>query len=79
MRSETVLNHLSGEGIYVSAGSACSSHDAHVSPALLAYGKSKDGADSSVRISLSHRNTEEDIDALLSVLSDIVTKRQKKK
>lgn len=79
MRSETVLNHLSGEGIFVSAGSACSSHDAHVSPALLAYGKSKDGADSSVRISLSHRNTEEDIEALLSALSDIVTKRQKKK
>ena len=79
MRSETVLNHLSGKGIYVSAGSACSSHDAHLSEALLAYGKTKDGADSSVRVSLCYRNTEEDIDALLAVLAEIVSTRQKKR
>ncbi len=79
IRSETVLNHLSGEGIFVSAGSACSSHDAHVSPALLAYGKTKDGADSSVRISLSYRNTEQDIAALLAALADVVKTRQKKR
>ena len=79
MRSETVLNHLSGRGIYVSAGSACSSHDAHLSEALLAYGKTRDGADSSVRISLCYRNTEEDIDALLTVLAEIVATRQKKR
>ena len=79
IRSETVLNDLSGRGIFVSAGSACSSHDAHLSPALLAYGKTKDGADSSVRVSLSYRNTEEDIEALLCALADIVKSRQKKR
>ena len=78
MKSETVLNDLSGRGIYVSSGSACSSHDAALSSALLAFGKTADEADSTVRVSLSHHNTEGEIDTLLSALADIVTVRAKK-
>lgn len=78
MKSETVLNDLSGRGIYVSSGSACSSHDAHLSSALLAFGLSADEADSTVRVSLSHRNTEEELDVFLSALAETVLTRAKK-
>lgn len=78
MKSETVLNDLSGRGIYVSSGSACSSHEKSLSTALLAFGKTADEADSTVRVSVSHRNTEEELDELLSALADIVTTRAKK-
>lgn len=68
IKSETMLHYLSSFGIYVSSGSACSSNSRHVSSALLAYGRSADEADCSIRISLSHRNTREDIDALTNAL-----------
>ncbi len=64
IKSETMLHYLSSLGIYVSSGSACSSNSGHHSSALVAYGKSEDEADTSIRISLSYRNTNEDIDAL---------------
>jgi len=68
IKSETMLHYLSSLGIYVSSGSACSSNTSHSSPALLAYGKTQKEADSSIRISLSHRNSIEDIDALIDGL-----------
>ncbi len=68
IKSETMLHFLSSEGILVSSGSACSSNSHHVSGALTAYGRSEREADCSVRISLSHRNTREDIDALCDAL-----------
>lgn len=64
IKSETALHFLSSLGIYVSSGSACSSNSAHTSSALTAYGKSAEEADSSIRISFSHRNEKEDVDAL---------------
>lgn len=68
IKSETMLHYLSSEGIYVSSGSACSSHGNHVSSALTAYGRSAAEADHSIRISLGRENTEEDIDALCAAL-----------
>ena len=68
IRSEIMLNYLSGEGICISAGSACSTHSSGPSHALLAYGLPRDEADTSVRISLSHENTEEEIDIFVSAL-----------
>lgn len=71
IKSETMLHFLSSEGICVSSGSACSSNASarHASPALLAYGQSEAAADSSIRISLSHRNEKLDIDALCEALA----------
>ena len=69
IKSETMLHHLSGDGIYVSSGSACSSHAAHPSEALMAFGISAAEADCSLRVSLSEYNTEEDIDALCASLA----------
>ncbi len=74
IKSETMLHYLSSFGIYVSSGSACSSNTGHVSSALTAYGRSEAEADSSIRISLSHRNTKEDIDALLEALGEGLVK-----
>ena len=68
IKSETMLHYLSSLGIYVSSGSACSSNGAHSSSALTAFGRSDSEADTSIRISISHRNEKEDIDALVDGL-----------
>lgn len=69
IKSETMLHYLSGKGIAVSAGSACSSHAAGPSTVLLAFGLSVAAADCTLRISLSPENTAEEIDALLAALA----------
>ena len=68
IKSETMLHYLSSLGIFVSSGSACSSNGGHFSSALTAFGRSESEADTSIRISLSHRNEKEDIDALVDGL-----------
>ena len=74
IKSEVMLNFLSSEGIYVSSGSACSSHDAHISSALIAFGLSKSEADCSIRVSFSHNNTKIDVDALCASLETALSK-----
>ena len=74
IKSETMLHYLSSLGIYVSSGSACSSNGGHFSSALTAFGRSESEADSSIRISLSYRNTEEDIDGLIDGLNSGLAK-----
>ena len=64
IKSETVLHFLSAEGIFVSSGSACSSHSKTPSGTLIAFGLTPIDADSSLRISFSEYNTKEDVDAL---------------
>ncbi len=68
IKSETMLHFLSSEGIFVSSGSACSSHSGHPSEALIAFGLTPFEADCSLRISFSEYNTKEDIDALCESL-----------
>ena len=79
IKSETALHYLSSRGIYVSSGSACSSNTNHKSSALLAYGRSESEVDSSIRISLSHRNTKEELDVFVDVLADAVSSLAKKR
>jgi cysteine desulfurase len=69
IKSETMLHFLSADGIFVSSGSACSSHSKNPSGALIAFGLTPAEADCSLRISLSEYNTREDIDALVASLS----------
>ena len=64
IKSETMLHHLSADGVYVSSGSACSSHASTPSGSLIAFGLTPKQADCSLRVSLSEYNTKEDIDAL---------------
>lgn len=70
IKSETMLHFLSAKGIYVSSGSACSSHAANPSSALLGFGLPAAEADTTIRISLCPQNTAEEIDALLSALAE---------
>lgn len=70
IRSETMLHFLSSRGIYVSAGSACSSHDAHPSSSLLAFGLPAEEAGHSLRVSFSSTNTREEIDRFAEALEE---------
>lgn len=68
VKSEVMVRALSVDGICISAGSACASHHKNISPALLDFGLSANEADTTVRVSLSHRNTEEDVVAFVTSL-----------
>ena len=72
VRSEVLLHTLENEGIYVSAGSACSSHKRAGSPTLTAIGASKAEMESSVRFSFSENTTQEEIDTVLEVLNRVI-------
>lgn len=67
VKSEVALNLLSGEGICVSAGSACSAHKKE-SRVLKAFGLRKREIEGTLRISFSYTNTREEIDLLISGL-----------
>lgn len=72
IRSEVMLHALEERGIYVSAGSACSSHKRSLSPTLLAIGCDKNRAESALRFSFCDETSEEEIDSAISVISEIV-------
>lgn len=57
IKSEVMLRYLSAEGIYISSGSACSSHHPGISRSLQAFGLQAKEADCTVRISLWRTNT----------------------
>jgi cysteine desulfurase len=63
--SETLLNHLSGKGIYVSAGSACSSRKKSGSHVLRAMGVPDDFLSGAVRVSFEPDSTKESIDSFV--------------
>ena len=70
IKSETMLHALSARGVYVSSGSACSSHGKHGTSALSAFGLSDAAADATIRVSFSHRNTPEQVDLFADALSE---------
>ncbi len=74
IKSETMLNALSLRGICISSGSACSSSKRDLSPALLAFGLTEAEADCTVRVSLAHKNTEEEVDLFLEALQEEVSR-----
>lgn len=76
IKSETMLNFMSGKGICISAGSACSSHSRNISSALVGFGIPEGEADTTVRISFSEYNTEGEVlefcDALKEGINSLV-------
>lgn len=62
VRSQTMLFALEGDGVYVSAGSACASRKQKVSGVLTAMGLSTQMADTALRFSFCPENTAEEID-----------------
>ncbi len=79
IKSEVLVRALSAEGIYISAGSACSSKKLKTSSVLTAYGHTPDKADSTVRVSLSHHNTEEEIEIFAKTLNETLNKLVRKR
>ena len=72
VRSEVLLHALEDKGIYVSAGSACSSNKPAVSATLKAMGIDKDLLESTVRFSFSEFNTREEIDYAVEQLKALL-------
>ncbi|MBR2466192.1 MAG: cysteine desulfurase NifS [Clostridia bacterium] len=72
IEGESMLLWLDIAGICVSTGSACSSESLEASHVLLAMGVPHEQAHGSVRISITHENTEEEIDYIIEQLPPIV-------
>jgi len=68
IEGESLLLRLSGKGVAVSTGSACSSPKLAPSHVLLAIGLKPEQAHGSIRISLGRWTREQDVDYLLSIL-----------
>jgi len=77
VRAEVVLHSLEEKGIYVSAGSACSSNKPSISRTLKAIKVPKEMLDKTVRFSFSIYNTIEQIDYACAVMEDIIPKLMK--
>lgn len=76
-KSEVLLHSLETEGIYVSSGSACSSHKKGPSYVLTAIGLDRNLIDGTLRFSLSEFTTAEDIDYTVAALEKIVARVRK--
>ena len=70
IKSEVMLRALSARGICVSAGSACAAKSGKVSRTLLAYGLTQRQADCTLRVSLSHCNTEAEMERFSAALEE---------
>lgn len=72
VRSEVLLHHLEQRGIFVSTGSACSSHKKNKSHVLSAMNLPAGLIDGAVRFSFSGFNTPEEIGLTVEALKDII-------
>ena len=73
IEGESLLLLLDAQGVCASSGSACTSGSLDPSHVLLAIGRVHDVAHGSLRLSLSHYNTEEEIDHILKAVPEVVT------
>lgn len=72
IRSEVLLHALADKGVYVSSGSACSSHHPELSGTLKAIGVPDELLDSTLRFSFSVTTTEEEIVYALRQLQELL-------
>lgn len=70
--SQLLLNELNNNGIFVSSGSACSSHHQNHSHVLQAIGIDEQVYQGNVRFSLGYKTTFEEIDFVLDILPPLV-------
>ena len=72
VRSEVLLHALEEKGIYVSAGSACSSNKPGISGTLKGIGLDKSQLESTLRFSFSVYNSPEEADICVEALKELV-------
>ena len=72
IEGESLLLLLDAKGICASSGSACTSGSLDPSHVLLAIGRPHEVAHGSLRLSLCHWNTEEEVDEMLRVILQVV-------
>ncbi len=73
IEGEALLLYLDAHGICASSGSACTSGSLDPSHVLLAIGRVHDVAHGSLRLSLDHNNTDEEIDHILVAVPQVVS------
>ncbi len=73
IEGESLLLYLDMQGISASSGSACTSGSLDPSHVLLAIGRVHDVAHGSLRLSLCHYNTDEEIDHILQAVPEVVS------
>jgi cysteine desulfurase len=74
IEGESMVLWLDMAGIAASTGSACSSDSLDPSHVLLAIGVPHEKAHGSLRLTISHETTEEDVDYIIETLPPIVQK-----
>jgi len=72
LKAEVLLHHLEQRNIFVSTGSACSSHKSSISHVLKAMGLAPKAIDGAIRFSLSASNNYEEIDETIDALQEII-------
>ena len=72
IEGESLLLLLDARGVCASSGSACTSGSLDPSHVLLAIGRPHEIAHGSLRLSLCHENTDEEIDHILQVVPQVV-------
>ncbi len=72
IEGESLLLYLDAQGVCASSGSACTSGSLDPSHVLLAIGRVHDVAHGSLRLSLCHENTEDEVDHILTVVPQVV-------
>ena len=72
IEGEALLLLLDAKGVAASSGSACTSGSLDPSHVLLAIGRPHEIAHGSLRLSLCHENTEEEVDHILKVVPEVV-------
>lgn len=72
VRSEVLLHALEEKGIYVSAGSACSSNHPAISGVLKAIGLEKELLESTLRFSFCEYNTVEEAEYTVQALNELL-------
>ncbi|WP_292489540.1 cysteine desulfurase NifS [Methanoculleus sp. 10] len=77
VEGESILLMLDALGISASTGSACTSASLEPSHVLTACGLPPEHAHGSLRLTLGSRNTEEDVDYVLSVLPRVIERLRK--
>jgi len=72
LRGESLVIAMDQHGIALSSGSACKSGSPEPTHVLIAMGRSEEEAHCSIRLSLSHSTTEEDIEKTISALTRVL-------